>query len=138
MKGTFISVVHKGPDLSAASYELLDLLVILKWRYQVSGLHIILNCWNTWYTWQGWGSDFFFSGSGSAEKNRFRIRTTLIRNEKKIFIYFNEKYLYYSNSSPPIWSFGFIQEFSWMEILRQSIVVACICWFWFIFCSRWK
>ena len=35
---------------------------------------------------------------------------TLIRNEKKKI---NEKkYLYYSNSSPPIRSFGFIQEFS--------------------------
>ena len=37
---------------------------------------------------------------------------TLIRNEKEIFIYL-------------FISFGFIQEFSWMEIFRQSIVVAC-------------
>ena len=38
---------------------------------------------------------------------------TLIQNKTKIFTYFNEKkYLYYSNSSPPIRSFGFIQEFS--------------------------
>ena len=62
---------------------------------------------------------FLGSGSGSAEKSdpdpdpAPAPDPTLIRNEKKIFIYFNEKkYLYYSNSSPPIKIFGFIQEFS--------------------------
>ena len=53
------------------------------------------------------------SGSGSAEKSDTDPDPTLIRNEKKIFIYFNEKkYLCYLNSSPQIRSFGFIQEFS--------------------------
>ena len=39
---------------------------------------------------------------------------TLIRNEKKKYLYIlmKKKYLYYSNSSPPIRIFGFIQEFS--------------------------
>ena len=53
------------------------------------------------------------SGSGSAEKSDPAPDPTLMRNEKKKIIYFNEKkYLYYSNSSPPIRIFGFIQEFS--------------------------
>ena len=60
---------------------------------------------------------FLRSGSGSAEKSDPAPdpapNPTLIRNEKKIFIYFNEKkYLYYSTSCPPIRSFGFIQELS--------------------------
>ena len=68
------------------------------------------------------------SGSGSDLNSKW----------KKKNMYFNEKkYLYYSNRNPPIRSFGFIPEFSWMEF-RQSIVVAIIFWFWFIFYSRWK
>ena len=56
---------------------------------------------------------FLGSGSRSTEKSDPAPNPTLIRNEKKIFIYFNEKkYLYYSNSCPPIRSFGFIQELS--------------------------
>ena len=43
--------------------------------------------------------NFFFLGSGSAEEKK----SDPIGNEQKIFIYFIEKkYLYYSNSSPPI------------------------------------
>ena len=58
---------------------------------------------------------FLGSGSGAAEKSDPDPAPdpTLIRNEKKILIHLNEKkYLYYSNSSPPIRIFGFIQEFS--------------------------
>ena len=62
---------------------------------------------------------FLGSGSGSAEKPDPDL--TLIGNEKK------KIYLYHSNSSPQIRSFGFIQEFSWMEIFCQSIVVYWIC-----------
>ena len=89
-------------------------------------MHIVLFI----YTFmQGWGSGTFFLGSGSGsaeEKKRIRIRNS---KWKKINIYY---------SSPPIRSFGFIQEFLWMEIFRQSIVVAWICCYRYRIRIRWK
>ena len=47
-----------------------------------------------------------------------------MRNEKKIFIYFNEKkYLYYSNSSPPIRIFDLFKNFPENNLIYQLLQV---------------